>query len=298
MSAPLFSELSSPSSSIQESTVYSDYGPDEELKTQSQAHVKSTTKSASKKSPFLKYPGDIQRLTRRGLCTYGINTGPVPDDTDWAKLTIAMLREQLVMREMPDDGKKGVLVERLENLKTYKPEVVAIRDAPDDKPFGPISRNTSSKGEKRFFVNMSDKGHVGSVKKAMKEDMFVIKQFNDLDSGVSFSLRGTGPDTYDVTIGTKTSYIMTHAFRAPAELLPQRTLFAEEIKKLVDRAPKVRFTAAEASQYFSLSDGVPRSKDGKSCPVCFKDIGEAETVCCGWTLTCAVCQVDWSNTVI
>ncbi|KAK1729117.1 hypothetical protein CaCOL14_007833 [Colletotrichum acutatum] len=336
MSVSPFSELSPPPSLTQESTLYSDYGPDGESQTQNRAQAKSKTKSTSQKSPFLKYPADIQRLTRRGLCTYGINTGPVPDDTDWTKLTVPMLKEQLAMREMPDDGKKSVLVERLENLSTYKPEVVAIRDAPDDKPFGPISKNTSSNGEKRFFVDTADKSHVGSVKKAMNEDMFVIKQSNDFDGGVSISIRGTGPDTYEVTIGAKTSctcssimfrprsnckhiiYVLTHVFRAPAELLPQRTLFSEEIERLIERAPKVRFTAAEASQYPSMSDGIAKSKDDKSCPVCFKDIGEAETVCCtkcgnhthsscfdvythqqtGWALTCAVCQAGWSKSVV
>ncbi|EXF81199.1 SAP domain-containing protein [Colletotrichum fioriniae PJ7] len=336
MSISPSSELSSLPSLTQESTLYSEYGPDEESQTQSRAQAKPTTKSASKKSPFLKYPADIQRLTRRGLCTYGINTGPVPDDTDWAKLTVPMLKEQLAMREMPDDGKKSVLVERLENLSTYKPEVVTIRDAPDDKPFGPISKNTSSNGETRFFVDTTDKSHVGSVKKAMKEDMFVIKQSNDFNGGVSISIRGTGPDTYEVIIGAKTSctcssimfrprsnckhiiYVLTHVFRAPAELLPQRTLFSEEIERLFMRAPKVRFTAAEASQDPSMSDGITKSKEDKSCPVCFKDIGEAETVCCsecgnhthsscfdvymhqqtGWALTCAVCQAGWSNSVV
>ncbi|KAJ0320365.1 hypothetical protein COL5a_009722 [Colletotrichum fioriniae] len=318
MSISPSSELSSLPSLTQESTLYSEYGLDEESQTQSRAQAKPTTKSASKKSPFLKYPADIQRLTRRGLCTYGINTGPVPDDTDWAKLTVPMLKEQLAMREMPDDGKKSVLVERLENLSTYKPEVVATRDAPDDKPFGPISKNTSSNGEKRFFVDTTDKSHVGSVKKAMKEDMFVIKQSNDFNGGVSISIRGTGPDTYEVIIGAKTSYVLTHVFRAPAELLPQRTLFSEEIERLFERAPKVRFTTAEASQEPSMSDGITKSKEDKSCPVCFKDIGEAETVCCsecgnhthsscsdvymhqqtGWALTCAVCQAGWSNSVV
>ncbi|KAI3533744.1 SAP domain-containing protein [Colletotrichum filicis] len=336
MSVSLSSELSSPPSLTQESTLYSEYSPDEEPQTQSRAQAEPKTKPASTKPSFLKYPADIQRLTRRGLCTYGINTGPVPDDTNWAKLTVPMLKEQLAMREMPDDGKKSVLVERLENLSTYKPEVVAIRDAPNDKPFGPVSKNTSSNGEKRFFVDIADKSHVGSVKKAMKEDMFVIKQSNELDGGVSISIRGAGPDTYEVTIGAKTSctcssimfrprsnckhiiYVLTHVFRAPAELLPQRTLFSEEIERLIERAPKVRFTAAEASQYPSMSDGIAKSKDDKSCPVCFKDIGEAETVCCtkcgnhthsscfdvythqqtGWALTCAVCQAGWSNSVV
>ncbi|KAK1479439.1 SAP domain-containing protein [Colletotrichum abscissum] len=351
MSVSLSSELSSPPSLTQESTLYSEYSPDEEPQTQNRAQAEPKTRSASTKSSFLKYPADIQRLTRRGLCTYGINTGPVPDDTDWARLTVPMLKEQLAMREMPDDGKKSILVERLENLSTYKPEVVAIRDAPDDKPFGPISKNTSSNGEKRFFVDTADKSHVGSVKKAMKEDMFVIKQSNDSDGGVSIGIRGTGPDTYEVIIGTKTSCtcssitsqqlqtynllgkcylslshpitdeiadVLTHVFRAPAELLPQRTLFSEEIERLIERAPKVRFTAAEASQDPSMSDGIAKSKDGKSCPVCFKDIGEAGTVCCikcgnhthsscfdvythqqtGWALTCAVCQTVWSNSVV
>ncbi|OHE98797.1 SAP domain-containing protein [Colletotrichum orchidophilum] len=332
MSVSLSLELSSPSSSMQSSSIYSDYSQDGEPQSQSQVYTKSAPKFASKKSPFLKYPAGIQRLTRRGLCTYGINTGPVPDDTDWTKLTVAMLREQLVMREMPDHGKKAVLVERLENLETYKPEAVAIRDAPDDKPFGPISRNASSNGEKRFFVDMGDQSHISAVKKAMKEDMFVIKQSDDFDGGVSISVHGGGPDTYGVTIGSRTSctcssmmfrprsnckhiiYVMTHVFRAPAELLPQRTLFTEEVMKLFDRAPKIRFTAVEASMDPSMSDGVPKSKDGKSCPVCFKHIGKAETVCCGkcgnhthsscfgiytrqyagWSLTCPVCQGGWS----
>ncbi|KAK2064373.1 hypothetical protein LY76DRAFT_601124 [Colletotrichum caudatum] len=112
--------------------------------------------------------------------------------------------------------------------------------------------------------------------------------------------------------------VLTHILRAPAELLPQRTLFTGKLMKLFDRAPKVRFTAAEASTDPPISDGVPKPKDGKCCPVYFKDIGETQTVCggkcgnhthssrfdvyaqelSGWAVDCAVCQGTWSPAAV
>ncbi|KAK6219520.1 SAP domain-containing protein [Colletotrichum tabaci] len=311
------------------------YVSDENGDDEAQSQAKSTPR---RKPKYLQYPPDVPRLTRLGLCTYGVNTGPVADDADLTKLTVPMLKEQLAMREMPDDGKKKELMERLGGWRTYKPETVAIREAPENHAFGPISQKASASGEKRFWANPEEKGHISATKKAMQESMYIIKQQDNYDGSPGFTadVRGSGSDAYQVKVGGKTSctcssinyrpksnckhiiFVLTHVLRAPAELLPQRTLFREELTKLLDRAPKVRFTAAEASTNTSMSDGVPKSKDSKCCPVCFKDIGNAQTVCCakcgnhthsfcfdvyaeehsGWGVNCAVCQGDWSPAAV
>ncbi|KAK2023062.1 SAP domain-containing protein [Colletotrichum zoysiae] len=291
-----------------------------------------------RKPKVLQYPSDVPRMTRLGPCTFGVNTGPVADDADLTKLTVPMLKEQLALRDIPEDGKKKDLIERLRNWKTYKPETIAVREAADSHAFGPISQNTSVTGSKRTWARPDEKGVVGAVKRAIKDTMYIIKQRDNYDGspGFTVSIHGTSSDTYQVTIGNETScdctsmtfrpksnckhiiYVLTHVLRAPAELLPQRTLFTEELTKLLDRAPKVRFTAAEVSTDPSMSDGVPKPKDGKCCPVCYKDIGETQTVCCGkcgnhthsscfdvyaqevsgWAVECAVCQGTWSPAAV
>ncbi|TKW49162.1 E3 ubiquitin-protein ligase Zswim2 [Colletotrichum tanaceti] len=311
------------------------YASDESRDDETQSQAKSTPR---RKPKFLQYPPDVPRLTRLGRCTYGVNTGPVADDADLTKLTVPMLKEQLAMRDMPDNGKKKELIERLGSWRTYKPEAVAVREALDNHAFESIARKTSASGEKRFWANPEEKSHIGATKRAMQDSMYIIKQQDNYDGspGFTVNLRGSGSDTYQVQVGEKTSctcrsfnyrpqsnckhiiYVLTHVLRAPAELLPQRTLFREELMKLLDRAPKVRFTAAEASTDTSMSDGVPKSKDGRCCPVCFKDFGEAQTVCCakcgnhthsscfdvyaeehsGWGVDCAVCQGNWSPAAV
>ncbi|KAK2040277.1 SAP domain-containing protein [Colletotrichum somersetense] len=258
-----------------------------------------------RKPKVLQYPSDVPRMTRLGPCTFGVNTGPVADDADLTKLT---------------------------------PETIAVREAADSQAFGPISQNTSVTGSKRTWARPDEKGVVGAVKRARKDAMYIIKQRDNYDGspGFTVSIHGTSSDTYQVTIGNETScnctsmtfrpksnckhiiYVLTHVLRAPDEFLPQRTLFTEELTKLLDRAPKVRFTAAEASTDPSMSDGVPKPKDSKCCPVCFKDIGETQTVCCGkcgnhthsscfdayaqevsgWAVDCAVCQGTWSPAAV
>ncbi|KZL65352.1 sap domain-containing protein [Colletotrichum incanum] len=320
------SELSAPPSSP-------GYTSHEDEEAQSQ-----TVSTPQRKPRFLQYPPDVPRLTRLGLCTFGVNTGPVADGADLTKLTVPMLKEQLAMREMPENGKKKDLIERLRGWKTYKPETVTVREAPDDHPFGTISQNISVTGEKRSWFKSDEKGHISAAKKAMQESMFIIKRDDNYDGlpGLTVSIRGSGSETYQVTVGNRTSctcssimfrpqsnckhiiYVLTHVLRAPADLLPQRTLFTEELTKLLNRAPKVQFTTAEVSTDPSKSDGIPKSKDGKCCPVCFKDIGEAQTVCCGkcgnhahsscfdvyarehsgWSVKGAVCQGDWPPTAV
>ncbi|OLN95680.1 hypothetical protein CCHL11_04889 [Colletotrichum chlorophyti] len=335
----LTSRSSTAASSPPSSPVFAESEEDEERLNRSK-----TEEKAKKKSLADQYPPGIPRITRLGKCTYGINTGPLPDDgVDWAKLSVAVLKEQLAMRNMPDDGKKADLVERLTNVKTYKPDTVRVREpAPEADAFGPISQLLSSKGERRSWISPDEKGHINSVKKAMQEPMHILKLaaygLHDQYGGpksISLSLRGS-TETYGVTIATQTScdctsfrfrpgsnckhiiYVLTHVLRAPAELLPQRTLFAEELSKLIDNAPKVRFTPAEVSSNPALSNGVPKPKDGKSCPVCYKDLGEQQAVCCakcghsahsscfavysvqlaGWGLNCPVCQNDWAAAAV
>ncbi|KAK1974883.1 SAP domain-containing protein [Colletotrichum cereale] len=320
------SEVSAPSPSP-------GYAPDGGEEAQSQ--ISSTPR---RKHKVLQYPAEVPRMTRLGPCIFGVNTGPVADGADLTKLTVPMLKEQLALRDIPEDGKKKDLVERLRNWKTYKPETVAVRETPDSQVFGPISQNSSLTGNKRFWVRPDEKGHISAAKKAMEESMYIIKQQDNYDGSPGFTVNvlGSKPDTYQVVIRNKTSctcssityrpqsnckhiiYVLTHVLRAPAELLPQRTLFTEELTKLLDRAPKVRFTATEISTDPSTSDGVPKSKDGKCCPVCFKGIGEAQTACCGtcgnhthsscfgiyareysgWGVNCAVCQGAWSPAAV
>lgn len=100
-------------------------------------------------------------------------------------------------------------------------------------------------------------------------------------------------------------------FRAPAEILPQKTLFTKELKKLIADAPKVLPTQSEIYNDPAFKDGIPKPKDGKSCPVCFKDFAsDSATVCCakcghhihsgcfdvyaGWDTKCPVCQASWT----
>ncbi|KAK1995481.1 SAP domain-containing protein [Colletotrichum falcatum] len=319
---PPTSELSAPSHSLGDV-------PDGGDESQSQITPKS-----QRKPKFLQYPPDVPRMTRLGPCTFGVNTVPVADDADLTKLTVPMLKEQLAMRDIPESGKKKDLIERLRNWRTYKPETVAVREAPASQDFGPISQKVSATGSKRLWVNSDEKGHISAAKKAMEEPMYITKQHYNYDGsqGLTFSVLGSKSETYQVVIGNKTSctcssitfrpqsnckhiiYVLTHVLRAPAELLPQRTLFAEELMKLLDCAPKVRLTVQEASTDPSMSDGVPKAKDGKCCPICFKDVGEAHTACCGkcgnhthsscfdayarelsgWAVTCAVCHAAWS----
>ncbi|EFQ27618.1 SAP domain-containing protein [Colletotrichum graminicola M1.001] len=323
------SELSAPSYSP-------GYAPDG-VEEEDQSQIVSMT--TRRKPKFLQYPPDVPRMTRLGPCTFGVNTGPVADNADLTKLTVPMLKEQLGLRDMPEGGNKKDLIERLRNWKTYKPETVAVREAPDRQVFGPISYNRSVTGITRFWVKPDEKDHISAAKKAMEESMYIIKQQDNHDGSPGLTVgvySEMGSDNYQVTIGNKTScncssitfrpksnckhiiYVLTHILRAPAELLPQRTLFTEELMKLLDHAPKVRFTAAEVSTDPCMSDGVPKSKDGNCCPVCFKDIGEAQTACCGkcgyhthsscfdiyarelsgWGVDCAVCQGAWSPAAV
>ncbi|WYZ45406.1 hypothetical protein EsH8_VIII_000722 [Colletotrichum jinshuiense] len=295
MSGILDQEFSSPPSSLQppSSPGYDDLeNPDEEPQSQTETKIKAKAKTKDK-SKGLQYPADIPRLTKFGLCTYGINTGPLPDGIDWSKLSVPILKEQLAMRNIDDKGKKADLVERLNNWKNFKAETVPVRDAPENRPFGPISKTSSVRGEKRYWINLDEKSYISAAKKAMQESMYITKLRDNYGSD---------------------NNVLTHVLRAPAELLPQRTLFVDELSRLMDHAPKVRLTAAEVNGDPAMSNGAPKPKDGKSCPVCFKDLGTEETVCCGkcgchthsacfavfaeehsgWGVKCAVCQADWT----
>ncbi|KAF6843077.1 SAP domain-containing protein [Colletotrichum musicola] len=166
--------------------------------------------------------------------------------------------------------------------------------------------------------------------------MYIIQKIDKGTSGderVCFKVQGSTDNLYTVIIAKRNDcdcpsatynnisnckhviYVLTHVFRAPAELLPQKTLFTKELEKLIADAPKVLPTQSEVDNDPYFKDGKPESKDGKSCPVCYKDFaGDSETVCCamcghhihsgcfdvyarqtsGWGTKCAVCQASWA----
>ncbi|KAF9881915.1 putative SAP domain-containing protein [Colletotrichum karsti] len=275
----------------------------------------------------------MTRLTKFGKCTYGVKTGPLPDGTDWSKLPAPILKEQLAMRDVNAVGKKKDLIERLENWKTYQHETVDVGPSANSEAFGPIAstKSTANPRETRFMVPIDDKRYVSAAKKAMSETMWIIKQSPGFGDENILNITLSSGSTYNITIGRKTScdcqaamynkstnckhviYVLLYMLHAPAELLPQKTFFTEELVKLFALAPKARFTQDEIDADPALKDGVPKSKDGKACPVCYKNFEDKETVCCGtcghhvhsqcfrifkmetagWGTKCPICEAPW-----
>ncbi|KAF6823087.1 SAP domain-containing protein, partial [Colletotrichum musicola] len=127
--------------------------------------AQSEKKKTKKKQPkALEYPTDIPRLTKLGRCTYGINTGPLPDGTDWSKLGMPILEEQVAMRNIPSTGKKAGLIARLHNWKTHAPESVEVR--PSQTDFGHIDRFSNADGERRKWVDQTENKYANAIKKA------------------------------------------------------------------------------------------------------------------------------------
>ncbi|TDZ26792.1 hypothetical protein Cob_v000913 [Colletotrichum orbiculare MAFF 240422] len=251
---------------------------------------------------MMAYPDGYQRVTKLGMNTFGVNTGPLADGTDWSKLPIPIIREQLSIRGIPDHGKKDEIIERLINYKTYVPEKVEVRQASQsDEAFGAISRTISDAGERRFFVGLDNSKYISAAKRAMTECMCIVDNVLKDDFGVpnvSFKV-SNGIDWYTVTIGPKTGctcpaavynhttnckhviYVLSHVLRAPECLLPQKTIFVDELAKILDNAPKMGPSDEELESDPAWKDGVVKPKNGKSCPVCYKEHCEKETVCCG-----------------
>ncbi|KAE9571054.1 hypothetical protein CGMCC3_g12905 [Colletotrichum fructicola] len=331
-----------------------------------------TPKKTPKKP--LQYPADIPRLTRFGRGTYGVKTGPLPDGTDWSKLSVDIIKEQLMMRNVPTDGRKQVLVNRLQNWQTYYDgQTVDVR--PVAEGFDPADEGASSTPKstkkQRNGVPVNDHRHIMSTKKAMTQRMYIIKQYTNDEWGnpnrLSLAVRGAGDDMYTVTIAHETSCtcsaavsglhqskyrsattnisqeiqpakqlqachlgvprisaspasahhaldVPTHVLRAPAEILPQRRISDDELATIFARAPKIRPTQAEIDNDPAFKDGVPKSKEGKDCIVCYQAFGDLETVCCGtcghyahtgcfatfaressgWGTKCPTCQAKWN----
>ncbi|KAK1855861.1 ring finger domain protein [Colletotrichum chrysophilum] len=169
-----------------------------------------TPKKTPKKP--LQYPADIPRLTRFGRGTYGVKTGPLPDGTDWSKLSVDIIKEQLMMRNVPTDGRKQVLVNRLQNWQTYYDgQTVDVR--PVAEGFDPADEGASSTPKstkkQRNGVPVNDHRHIMSTKKAMTQRMYIIKQYTNDEWGnpnrLSLAVRGAGDDMYTVTIAHETS---------------------------------------------------------------------------------------------
>ncbi|KAF6821568.1 SAM-dependent methyltransferase [Colletotrichum sojae] len=232
--------------------------------------AQSEKKKTKKRQPkALEYPTDIPRLTKLGRCTYGINTGPLPDGTDWTK---------------------AELIDRLTSWATYTPESVEVR--PSQTDFGHIGRFSNADGERRKWVDQTENKYANAIKKAIQDDMYIIQKVDKCifgDERVCFKVQGSTDNLYNVTIAKRNDcdcpsatynkisnckhviYVLTHVFRAPAELLPQKTLFTKELEKLIADAPKILPTQSEVDNDPAFKDGKPKSKDGKSCPVCYKD---------------------------
>ncbi|KAJ0289675.1 hypothetical protein COL940_001316 [Colletotrichum noveboracense] len=248
-----------------------------------------SSQKTPKKTPKkpLQYPADIPRLTRFGRGTYGVKTGPLPDGTDWSKLSVDIIKEQLMMRNVPTDGRKQVLVNRLQNWQTYYDgQTVDVR--PVAEGFDPADEGASSTPKstkkQRNGVPVNDHRHIMSTKKAMTQRMYIICN------------------------------VLTHVLRAPAEILPQRRISDDELATIFARAPKIRPTQAEIDNDPAFKDGVPKSKEGKDCIVCYQAFGDLETVCCGtcghyahtgcfatfaressgWGTKCPTCQAKWN----
>lgn len=156
-----------------------------------------------KKTGALKYPEGIPRLTKLGRCTYGLNTGPLPDGTDWSKLSVAIIKEQLNMRNIPTDGRKPILIERLTNWKTFLPERTEVR--PSQSDFGHIDRFSNAEGEKRKWVDQTESKYANAIKKAMKDTMFIVQKIDTSNFGeerVTFKVQSSS--LYNVTIGKRT----------------------------------------------------------------------------------------------
>ncbi|KAH0434268.1 SAP domain-containing protein [Colletotrichum camelliae] len=292
------------------------------------------SQKSPKKTPkkILQYPADIPRLTRFGRGTYGIKTGPLPDGTDWSKLSVDIIKEQLMMRNVPTDGRKQVLVHRLQNWQTYYDgQTVDVRPSAEG-----ISPTPQSTKKQRNAVPVNDHRHIKSTKKAMTQRMFVIKQYANDEWGdpnqLSLAVRGAGNDVYTVTVAHETSctcsaakfnprsnckhviYVLTHVLRAPAEVLPQRRISVDELATIFARAPKIRPTQMEIDNDPAFKDGVPKPKEGKDCSVCYQPFDDLETVCCGtcghhahtgcfaifaqessgWGTKCPTCQAKWN----
>ncbi|KAJ0388299.1 hypothetical protein COL922a_000561 [Colletotrichum nupharicola] len=200
-----------------------------------------------KKTPKkpLQYPADIPRVTRFGRGTYGVKTGPLPDGTDWSKLSVDIIKEQLMMRNVPTDGRKQVLVNRLQNWQTYYDgQTVDVR--PVAEGFDPADEGASSTPKstkkQRNGVPVNDHRHIMSTKKAMTQRMYII-----------------------CSTPTRSG----------------RRISDDELATIFARAPKIRPTQAEIDNDPAFKDGVPKSKEGKDCIVCYQAFGDLETVCCG-----------------
>ncbi|KAF6841965.1 SAM-dependent methyltransferase [Colletotrichum plurivorum] len=289
---------SPPASSFMASSSPAPPSPATEYHDEADDSAQSEKKKTKKKQPkALEYPTDIPRLTKL--------------------LGMPILKEQLAMRNIPSTGKKAELIARLHNWKTYAPESVEVR--PSQSDFGHIDRFSNADGERRKWVDQTENKYANAIKKAIQDNMYIIQDnmyiIQDNMYIIQDNIETTAITSNKISNCKHVIYVLTHVFRAPAELLPQKTLFTKELEKLIADAPKVLPTQSEVDNDPSFKDGKPKSKDGKSCAVCYKDFaGDSKTVCCamcghhihsgcfdvyarqtsGWGTKCAVCQASWA----
>ena len=75
------------------------------------------TPNPSQAGKGVEYLAGIHRVTRVGRRTYGINTGPLPNDTDWSSISFPVLKAECDLRGLSKLGKKEELIGKLTNYQ-------------------------------------------------------------------------------------------------------------------------------------------------------------------------------------
>ncbi|KAH6690361.1 hypothetical protein F5X68DRAFT_229690 [Plectosphaerella plurivora] len=257
------------------------------------------------------YPAGLVRLTRFGKGTYGINTGPLPDDTDWDSLGIPAIREQLKMRGVDHLGVKADILARIKDWKphvgkenqealnlTHKP---AFEYTPDD-----FAKSAAAKRGPKWQTGTND-GAVRAASNALADTMYLLNREDlDWDDGqndgmiesATFTIRTDSMNTYTVVIGKRCTcdcpakkfrpqshckhilYILIWVLRGPEQLIQQQALIPHEVNLLLTNGPKLRPSQVDIQADPTMTDGKPNSKAGCDCPVCFRPLKDSVATCC------------------
>ncbi|KAH9909156.1 hypothetical protein F4778DRAFT_215871 [Xylariomycetidae sp. FL2044] len=258
------------------------------------ADVATSRPKAKKSKKPVAYPPDIPRLLRKGKGTYPVGCGPLPDDTDWTTISFPGLKEQCLMRDIPNGAAKQVLIDALTNYE--EPDDTVVLESLDV-----VGKGKSASGEKRVtrYLDAPTDTYRRQLAKVQTEKICIVNMADNSEfvktggPSIQFTVASGYAGSYRVRISKFPEcdcpfkkyqsdpickhilYVVVHVLKAPEPLRWQTGFLSDELHNLFEpilqaspeRSPKT-------SNYGTLSAA-------ENCSVCFKDLDDnSEVVAC------------------
>ncbi|KAJ9154960.1 hypothetical protein NKR23_g2155 [Pleurostoma richardsiae] len=251
---------------------------------------------ASYKKRVVEYPPGIPRLTKYGRGTFGINTGPRPDDTDWSNIKFDVLKEECRIRGLDATGSSKVLIGKLTKFRDSGGPLMAV-SAIDPGARDVVGKGKSESGEKRKrdWRSYRDDKFNRLLEKVTSERMYIVDQhFHCDDAGptMTFYFTGSSEDLYHVTIGSLPKcdcpaqrfqgpickhiiYVLHRVLKTPEPYIYQWAFLREELE-----------------EWFTKLAGQHQTQNGPSPP---SEHTALEGSTCPGPLKCVLCSAEWKQ---